>query len=230
MIQEAGKMNNATKSIAYAFVANGVQIYFSEDDDEFLASKLVCAECGGPWYMNLTECLLCGAINPFLYRCSDCGEFVSITNSGGTCPNCKSTELYMTCPNEDCISNTNKDLSSEIKKYGGVFNKESGLLISQQYCLYCGSQLHTYKNFKIKVITTTSDVVGLEDILPDRSRYDSNLYLIIRKKNDTEILYGVYKLSELNEKKILLTNLYDSISKVVEFLYPIKTKKENDLL
>jgi hypothetical protein len=220
------RMNKETKSIAYAFVANGVQIYLGDEDDLFITSKLICSNCGGPWYMNLTECFLCGSLNEFLYRCQDCGEFISITNSSGKCNNCGSENLYMVCPNPECISNKDETLLNEINRYGGVFNKKSGFLISQQYCLYCGSQSHKYKSYTIRVITTNSDFVSLEGVSRDTSKNVNNSYLIVRRKKNGEISYGVYKVSETNGISIGLKDLYDDFSKVVEFLYP--TKKQDD--
>jgi DNA-directed RNA polymerase subunit RPC12/RpoP len=222
------RTNNETKSIAYAFVANGVQIYLGDKDDQFITSKLICSDCGGPWYMNLTECFLCGAINKFLYRCSSCGKFISITNSSRACGNCGSKELYMVCPNEECISNKDVELSKEINQYGGVFNKESGFLISQQYCLYCGSQSHMYKNYTIRVITTTSDVLSMNEIDLNSQKLESNPYLVIRRKREEKISYGVYKRSESNEESIELKDLYDNFTKVVESLYPIKRRNGNN--
>jgi len=219
-------MNNETKSIAYAFVANGIQIYFGEEDDQFIISRLVCADCGGPWYMNLTECFLCGAINEFLYKCSDCGNFVSITNSSRSC-SCGSDKLYLVCPNKDCISNKDEELLKEINKYGGVFNKKSGFLISQQYCLYCGSQYHVYKTYRIKVITTSLDVLSPNGKYLNSFTMENNSYVVVRQKKGDRILYGVYKTSEFDGKSIDLKELYNNFTKVVEFLYPIK--KQNDI-
>lgn len=214
-------MNHETKSIAYAFVAHGVQIYLGEEDDQFITSKLVCLDCGGSWYMNLTECFLCGAINKFLYRCSKCGEFISITNSSGVCNKCGSKDLYMACPNENCISNTDAELSTEINQFGGVFDKESGFLISQQYCLYCGSQVHVYRDYKVKVITVASDKLSAVETRLSPLVRDSNSVVVIRCKNGGKIYYGVYKASEFEGKDIVLNDLYDNFTKVVDFLFPI---------
>lgn len=222
------KMNNETKSIAYAFIANGVQIYLDDKEDEFITSKLVCSDCGGPWYMNLTECFLCGAINKFLYRCANCGEFNSITNSSIKCSKCGSNELYLACPNENCISNRDKELAKEINKFGGVFNKKSGFLISQQYCLYCGSQLHVYKNYKIKVFTATSGALSMDETRLNASKLGENSYVIIRRKKEGKILYGVYKTSEIEGKNIVLNDLYDNFTNVVQFLYPIRRQNGNN--
>ncbi len=214
-------MNSETKSVAYAFVANGVQIYLGDDDNKFVTSKLVCNNCGGTWYMNLTECFLCGSINKFLFRCQDCEEFVSITNNSRVCGNCGSKKLYLTCPNNDCISNKNKELSGEINKLGGVFNKLSGFLIAQQYCLNCGSQEHIYKNYIIRVITTTSDVLSTNEILLNSSEWEIDSYVILRLKRKDKIRYSVFKAADFNGKRIELEEIYDNFSKVVEFLYPI---------
>lgn len=215
-------MNIDEKSIAYAFIANGVQIYLNEEE-HFIVSKLICFKCGDPWYMNLTECFLCGAINPFLYRCSDCGAFQSITKSGNECSQCRSEELYMVCPNQDCISNKNTAIFSEANDYGGVFNKESGLLISQQYCLTCGSKYHTYKNYDIYVRTSNIEELDFKELKINPDNISDKAYLIIKyKPNNATLKYGLYKIEDIINRKFTLKNLKDNFGSVVAELYPTK--------
>ena len=197
-------MNNDNKSIAYAFIANGVQIYLN-DEDHFLVSKLICVDCGNSWYTNLTECFLCGAINPFLYRCSSCGKFQSITKSGDECSNCRLKDLKMVCPNPDCLSNTNKDISKEANKYGGIFNKESGLSIAQQFCLSCGSKHHTYKNYEIHVRVADKDEIEFKKLNIFSKYMSNNSYLIVKYKPNTKTLkYGLYRIKDIHSKKFKL--------------------------
>lgn len=215
-------MNNDEKSIAYAFIANGVQIYLNEEE-HFIISKLVCLECGDSWYMNLTECFLCGAINPFLYRCSYCNAFQSITKSSGECSRCRSTELNMVCPNPDCISNKNKTIFSEANGYGGVFNKNSGLLIAQQYCLTCGSKYHTYKNYDIYVIKSNKEELDFKELKINPDNISDKAYLIVKyKPNNTTLKYGLYRVRDIINKKFMMQNLQDNFGSVVAELYPPK--------
>ena len=215
-------MNNDDKSIAYAFIANGVQIYLNEED-HFLVSKLICVDCGDSWYMNLTECFLCGAINPFLYRCSECNKFQSITKSGDKCSNseCGSEELYMVCPNPECLSNTNANIFKVANAFGGVFNKESGFLIAQQFCLSCGSKHHTYKNYEIYVRVISKDSGDFKELNIDSNNISDNSYLIAKYKPDAKTLkYGLYKIKDIVDKTFKLNNLKDNFGLVVSELYP----------
>ena len=217
------EINN--KSIAYAFIANGVQIFLN-DRDYFIASKLVCAECGDSWYMNLTECFLCGAKNPFLYRCSSCRSFQSITKSSGKCNSCSSEDLFMMCPNENCISNKDQDINKEANEFGGVFNKDSGLLIAQQYCLNCGSQKHRYKDYKVFIMPTKVKDMSLNDLNLDLNDFSRDSILIVKyKPDDSNIQYCLLKYEDLAVQKIKLTSLKNSFSDVVNELFPVMYRK-----
>jgi hypothetical protein len=217
-------MNNNEKSIAYAFIANGVQIYLNENEP-FIVSKLVCAECGDAWYMNLTECFLCGAINPFLYQCSSCKTFQSITKSSNQCSKCRSNKLYMVCPNPKCVSNTNKDLFSSANSYGGVFNKESGLLIAQQYCLTCGSKHHIYKNHSIYVRVSNKKEINFNDLEINPDGISNNSYLIVKyKPNSSTLYYELFNINDVINKRVILKNLKDNFKNIVAELYPIRLK------
>tara|TARA_Y100000031_G_C8211807_1_gene381371 strand:+ start:107 stop:754 length:648 start_codon:yes stop_codon:yes gene_type:complete len=210
------------KSIAYAFISEEVQIYLSEEEGYFIASKLICSECEAFWYMNLTECFICGTTNPFLFRCSDCNSFESITKSSGKCNQCSSEELYMVCPNPDCLSNKDNTLKEEANGYGGVFNKNSGLRITQQYCLNCGSKHHRYKNYKIYVRLANTKEVKFEDLKINADYVSDKSYLIIKFKDKGKIKYGLYKIKDLVAEKFELTNLKDRFKDVVNELFPVK--------
>ncbi|MGC8483872.1 MAG: hypothetical protein ACP5OE_09555 [Thermodesulfobium sp.] len=212
-------MNNELKSISYAFISNGVQIYLEDGSDSFLISQLVCNDCGWPWYMNLTECFICGSINSFIYRCTKCGNFQSITNSTGICSFCGSDSLIMECLNEHCLSNTDKEIFKEIAEYGGVFNRQSGFSISQQYCLNCGSQLHHYLTYKIyvKVIQDDSITIELTDgLLHEKS---SNSYLLLKRKGEP-IKYYVGKLNDIIGQTITVNEMTSNFKEIVDQLYP----------
>lgn len=218
-------MNTENKSIAYAFIANGVQIYLS-DYEYFLASRLCCLDCGDAWYMNLTECFLCGAINPFLYTCSNCKNLIPITNSTKICSNssCNSenSKLLSSCPNSICISNTEHAIKAIIDRRGGVFNKDSGMLISQQYCLNCGSNQHIYKTYKIIVRDTETKNVSKEDlrILIDYCS-DNSKVLIKYKTDDRMIKYQLLGTQNM-PNTIVLDKMKDSIGDIVSELFPVR--------
>jgi len=218
-------MNNDEKSIAYAFIANGVQIYLNDEEDFFIISKLICNECGNSWYMNLTECFLCGSKNSFLYRCSKCGKFQSITKSNNKCNNCGSNELFMVCPNPNCVSNKDSQILQEANNYGGVLNKNSGLIIAQHYCLNCGSNFHRYKNYKIYVRKIEKENVPFNELKIDTNKISESSFLIIKWIKKGTIKYGLYKIQEVVGKTLTPKEIYENFSDMVSFLYPIKQPK-----
>lgn len=218
-------MNNDEKSIAYAFIANGVQIYLNDEEDFFLVSKLICDNCGNSWYMNLTECFLCGAKNSFLYRCSKCGKFQSITKSSNRCSNCGSDNLFMVCPNPECISNKDSQILKESNNYGGVLNKNSGLIIAQHYCLNCGSNFHRYKNYRIYVRKTEKDSISFKDLQIDSNKISESSFLILKWVKKGAIKYGLYKIGDIVGKTVNPNNLYEKFSDMVSVLYPIGKAK-----
>jgi len=183
-------MNRNLKSIQYAFIANGFQVFNSDNDDNcFILSRLVCFDCGEPWYTNLTECFLCKTINPYLFRCSSCGKYQSITKSNNASCSCGG-KLYMMCPNQNCISNKNINLLNEINNYGGVFNKNSGMQISQQYCYNCGGHLHFYKTYKLKFMATNNpEKINLLEL---SYNFDGD-YILIRADIKSEMKYKLLK-------------------------------------
>jgi len=209
------------KSIGYAFIANGVQVYFSEYD-HFLVSKLICLDCGDSWYMNLTECFICGAINPFLFQCKSCGSFESITKSSKKCSKCTSDGLFMVCANPDCLSNKDPEINKEANGYGGVFNKDSGLLIAQQYCLNCGSKHHIYKTYEIFVRKVSNSRVYFSELEIDPSEVSENTYTIIKYKNsDNTLKYRLYKTKDILGRTFELDNLKDNFQSIVNELFPV---------
>ena len=219
------EINN--KSIAYAFIANGVQIFLN-DKDYFIASKLICSNCGDSWYMNLTECFLCGTKNPFLYKCSSCGSFQSITKSSGKCNNCQSEDLFMMCPNENCISNKDKKINEEANGFGGVFNKDSGLLIAQQYCLNCGSQKHHYKDYKIFIRSIKTMETSLKELNFYLNDFTKESVLIVKyKPNGSSLQYCLLRYKYIVSSKIKLINLKNSFSELVNELFPVGDGKNH---
>lgn len=218
------EINN--KSIAYAFIANGVQIFLN-DKDYFIASKLVCSDCGDSWYMNLTECFLCGSKNPFLFKCSSCSSFQSITKSSGKCNSCHSEDLFMMCPNENCISNKDNEINKEANGFGGVFNRDSGLLIAQQYCLNCGSQKHQYKDYKVFIRIIDTKEFTLQDLNLDMNDFTKDSILIVKyKSKESNLQYCLLKHKDLTTQRIKLGNLKNSFSDIVNELFPVGDRKK----
>ena len=213
-------MNKDEKSIAYAFISEGVQIYLNEKIDYFLISKLICSDCGFPWYMNLTECFLCGVLNSFLYRCETCKKFESITKSNKMCNDCKSEKLFMSCPNKDCISNKNEVLFEEANKLGGTFDKNSGFLTSQHYCNNCGGNYHEYKNYKVYVRKNKKDKLNFKDLNINKDEIYGNTLLVLKNISNDNLMYGIFNLKNFIDKEIPLNNLKTNFADLVNKLFP----------
>ena len=192
-------MERDLKSIAHAAIAHGIFIYLPTGNKNYiLGSRLVCAECNEPWYMNLTECFICGAVNPFLYRCDNCRAFSSITKASDKCDNCdQQRTLHQECPNPKCLSNTDKEVHIAINNMGGVFNRNSGFRISLQRCLNCGSQHQIYEARRIFVFTLSSTKVDKTNLrIDDPEVISSYSFVIFRVLENDKIKYSVLRLSE----------------------------------
>jgi len=184
------------KSISHAMIAHGIHIYIPSGHKNYIiGSRLTCAECNEPWFMNFTECFLCGAVNPFLYRCDNCRAFNSITNASGRCNNCgKQGTLNLECPNPQCLSNTDKSVHAAINQLGGVFNMNSGFKISLQRCLNCGSQYHKYQTRKIYVVTTPSTNVDKGKFTPDDPELlRSSSFVVFRLQGKDKLRYSLLR-------------------------------------
>jgi len=217
-------MENELKSIAYACISKGIQIYIPEDERCILGCRLVCNECNEPWYMNLTECFICGAINPFLYRCDSCGAYISITNAGKKCNKCgKEGTLHLECPNPNCLTNTDSELHKNINKKGGVFNKNSGFLISLQYCLKCGGQLHNYQIRKLYVKTINKKIIHKKEILSlIKNDIDKYTFIIFRIPSKKRIRYSYLKPVEILKTKkefIKLKNVKEEFEEIINEIF-----------
>ena len=128
----------------------------------------------------------------------------------------------MACPNPDCLSNNDDTVKEEANDFGGVFDKNSGLRIAQQYCLNCGSKHHRYKNYKIYVRSVNTKEVKVEDLKINADYVSDKSYLIIKFKDNDKIEYGLYKIKDLVSEKFELTNLKDKFSDIVNELFPVK--------
>ena len=142
--------------MCYAFRAEDLEIFISEDDDCFIASHLICSKCNAFWYTDLAECYLCGEINYNLNVCEK-NHYSSQQASTKNCQICKkSTEKK--CINEKCPSNTNKYIKNIInakrkKNNRGVFERgESSFRTSQLHCVKCGNTENIYKYFQVHLV------------------------------------------------------------------------------
>jgi hypothetical protein len=211
-------MNDAIKSMAYAMISKGFQIYLPEEANYFVANRIVCSNCNEPWYMNLPECFICGMQNPFLYRCENCGAFVSVTNAGKKCNNChKENTLHLECPNPKCPTNTDKKLKNLINSKGGVFHEDSGFSIALQSCLKCGNSTHFYQVRKIAVFDF--DKLLGEPICDDPENLLKLSFVIIRNNKS----YLLRRPINFNFEKGSFPNIKESdIGKILEFIFDKK--------
>jgi hypothetical protein len=217
-------MKTEIKSISHAAISFGVQIYVPSDSKNYvIGCRLVCSECNEPWSLNLTECFICGNINPFLYRCSECGQFSSLTKAKNKCSYCNRTgTLRQECPNPKCLSNTNRKIKDRINKYGGVFKKYSGFRISLQRCLACGSQFHQYQVRRIIVSTLSSENVDKTNVhVDDPGVLYEYSYILFRIEQDNKVKYSCQKLAEYEKQENLfvLYQAYNSLKDVIDKIF-----------
>jgi len=213
-------MDISTKSVAYSFIAEGANIFLSESD-YFLVSKLICLKCGADWYMDITECLFCGTLNPFLYYCYNCNKYQSIAKKG-KCIECEGT-LVKKCCNDECITNQNYDI---FKEKGGVFGNNVKARIAMQYCLNCGSNHHKYETFKIFLKRFEKDEFYFEDLGIKKRDISNNSRLLIKYKPGADPpKYRIYKFEEIyNGDLIKITNLTDNFTDIYNELFKIKSE------
>ena len=149
-------MQTNLRSLMFALKARDIELYLSNEADEhFVITRLVCSKCPTDFYPDLLECYFCGEINYYLFTCTKCGDFSSITGSSRVCRKCypnkegeKNTKKYL-CTNASCVSNTNSGIKKIVISKDGVFKRGSGLNLSCTYCINCGSPKHEYKCFRV---------------------------------------------------------------------------------
>lgn len=170
-------MNISTKSVAYYLISKGFDIFTGSEENMFLIKIHICDTCSSPWYMDLTECFLCGSYNPFLFYCDSCNSYFSITGTVKKCRSCN-TDLIQSCINNTCPSNVDANIKQAVNnKYRGVFNKDSCLNVAQIHCINCGGTNNKYITKKIRVVTT--DKPGdVKNALQDCTGKDFDLVIV----------------------------------------------------
>jgi len=179
-------MNISTKSVAYYLISKGLNIFITEENNTFLAQRHICKECSSPWYMDLTECFLCGSYNPYIYVCRHCNTYFSITGTVKNCPTCNQ-KFIQCCINDSCLSNTNTSVGNAINtKYKGVFDGDSCFNIAQMHCINCGDTKNEYITFEVQVYES-DDFNNINSFLKQNSfKYD---ILIIKFTGNSGIKY-----------------------------------------
>lgn len=225
------------KSIIYSLIAKEIQVYIpNEITDALYINNLICSSCGNIWHTSLLECYFCGSINSYIYKCADCNNYVSITNSKKICTFCQSKNLYKACSNPKCISNIDPDISALTYKKKGVFDLESSFNLSLQNCYSCGGKLNEYRSYLIFVCPDTLQIEDFKDNynldilknfldkkLEENERYKEEYVILKIKDKNNHIKYFFDKIetfcNDFEAKKIIF--IYDSISEIINFLYKI---------
>lgn len=205
------------KSISYAFIVNDINIYLPDNEDEcFIAEKLLCTECNSPWHTSLLECYFCGELNYYLYLCTVCGKKYSITNSNVKC-SCgdSNSKLIKACVNEKCPTNKNKIIKNLAKEEKGVFNLNSTLNLSLTYCVKCGSTTNHYATFKIFVFNKRFNE-SFDIYLSDHSVVEGDV-ILFKNEIDGKIMYDY----SIYDPKINFepSFKYDKIKQIIDELF-----------
>tara|TARA_B100000029_G_scaffold450211_1_gene474011 strand:+ start:807 stop:1430 length:624 start_codon:yes stop_codon:yes gene_type:complete len=177
----------------FAFRAYEIDAFLedSDDDNQFLASRLMCKDCNKFWETSLLECFFCNEINYYTKFCKVCKNKTTLTTVSTECPECQTSNPWIpNCVNESCISNTNQEIKNFVqgkitsgKHEIGVFGAASGWNTSNSFCLACGSSKSHYVTHTVSLYECTAqtfqkneldkfstDVVILAD--PSNSNFD----------------------------------------------------------
>lgn len=204
------------KSISYAFIANDIDVYEPDGKENcFIASLLVCKNCGVAWHPGYQQCYFCGEYNYYLYTCTGCGKMFSITKSKPKCDcNLENAELIKACMNKQCLSNTDRDIFKLTINNGGVFSRKSSFTLSQTHCSNCGNISNEYKSHFIYVMN-----MNIEDDKTNfkfRNNTENGSIIIYKKKKGNKILYD-YEIVGKNVNNLEFK--YEEFSKIVEELF-----------
>ena len=209
-------MDRELKSTAYFFVSRGMDIYIDEEKpDSFLVSLHVCASCGEPWYMDLTQCFFCGMYNTFTYHCENCKTHLSITGAAKKCKNCGGKSLGLKCINPECPSNTDDQISeAATSKYKGVFEKKSPFSVALENCIHCGQESNRYIENRVYVYRgTPSSSISQKSLLSVDYSIEKPGVLIVKHEKAGIILYSTTKLEKhfSHEHTITISPFRDEI-------------------
>lgn len=203
-------MNRNLKSLAYSFIANDINVYFPDGEDNcFLVEKLECFDCGTYWHTSLLECFFCGELNYYLYTDTNTGKLFSITNSNG------GDHKIKACVNPNCLSNTNEEIKKIVNKSGGVFELNSSFNLSQNYCIKCGSAKNKYNSIKVFLFDDTY-FKSFDEFL--KSAGVSNGDCIVIKKHVNEKIVYNYLFYEKSKVRVPDCNI-DNIHKLIESIF-----------
>lgn len=224
-------MDKEIKSLCYAFISRNIEIYIpDENKNVFIASKLICKNCKKPWYTSLQECFFCGEINYYVYICSSCKSYFSLTASNfkkkdikegkDRCPKCKTKgKIGQFCINENCFSNKDSEIYAKVKESGGIFMKESPFSLSLMHCINCGSPSNFYKAYTIavKIVENSQICINKTEI---NSLFASDIeFLIIKIIENNEIKYDIKTKEDLKESEIKVKGQFENVDDLINFIF-----------
>lgn len=193
-------MQTSVKSVYWAFIQNGINIYISDSSTiSFNAVLLKCAKCNYPWNDQMDECYVCGELKYQVRICPSCRlEFAPEGNV--ICNVCnKSPILKYLCINQDCPTITNqtpfqtphqgtrhegqvtniKELADFHKE--GVFGKTASLSLALMHCTNCGNTSNNYKS--IKVFPCLQNGISLSNFVTTNAVRPGDMIFFIQKTN-----------------------------------------------
>ncbi|EMI09200.1 type I restriction-modification system endonuclease subunit alpha [Anoxybacillus gonensis] len=217
-------MERQLKSIAYAFVANDIDVYIPDGESNcIVVTKLVCKDCGQYWHTSLSECYFCGTLNFYLYECNSCGKKYSLTSSSKSCDTdgCNG-KLIKRCSNPECISRTNEEIQRATDEQGGVFDLNSSFNVSLNHCVTCGSKENYYKTYRIYSYRTEVEpnIEALREFANNNKLNSDEDVIIIKHLVDNVIHYGYIPYSKLDETTEITTT-FSRFSDLVSELFPV---------
>ena len=199
-------MKSELKSIAFAFKSRDIELYTDfNQQDCFFINRLVCSNCNSFFDTQILECFLCGETNWYVFTCKTCHMLTSITGNGTRkCNQCNTATKQFQCKNQNCLSNTTlRDMFTKIKKFEGIFKRNSGWNLSCVHCVNCGSAKHEYKGFRV--------------FLYDKKIFDNSMYQEYKNKNcekDDLIILKQHKNNKVNYDYEIIDN---QTNKQIEF-------------
>lgn len=201
----------------YSFVSKDIDVYELDDDNQnhFIITKLLCSKCHNYWHTSLMECYFCGELNYYLYTCTVCKKKYSITNSSVKCDcNSEKSKLIKACVNSKCPSNTKLEIKKLAEKQGGVFDLDSSLNLSLNYCVKCGNTSNHYETFRVFLFEDHSNIVEFVN-----ENHMTLGDIVILKNRDHTITYDFIVISEKipsYPKKLRFDNMEKAIEKIFE--------------
>jgi hypothetical protein len=214
-------MQTYVRSVSWAFIKNGINIYVSENcSTSFNAVGLRCERCYHPWYDQMDECFLCRELRYHVAICPLCRREFSDTGRK-TCNQCREEpKLKNLCINHNCPTVTNEtpfqtphrgtrheNEVHNIKEMAdyhveGVFGIKTSFSLALIHCTHCGNTSNNYKS--VKVFPYLQNDVNLTEFISNNKIKPGNMIFFIQEING-ERQYGF--------------SIYDGIIPIPEFRY-----------